>query len=59
MDIKKGGNDKKVQGSWFHPDLAVQLAQWISPFFSLQVSRWVRELALCGTVSIGKENTSQ
>ena len=59
IDIKKGGNDKKAQGSWIHPDLAVQLAQWISPIFSLQVSKWVRELALCGSVSIGKEKTSQ
>ena len=37
--IKKGGN-KVSQGSWVHPDLAVQLAQWISPLFALQVSRW-------------------
>ena len=55
--VKNGINDKR--GSWIHPDLAVQLAQWISPIFSLQVSKWVRELALCGSVSIGKEKTSQ
>jgi len=59
IDIKKGGNDKKAQGSWIHPDLAVQLAQWISPIFSLEVSKWIRELALCGSVTIGKEKTSQ
>ena len=55
IDVNKG----KYGGSWIHPDLAVQLAQWISPIFSLQVSKWVRELALCGSVSIGKEKTSQ
>ena len=52
--IKKGG-DAKFQGSWIHPDLAVQLAQWISPTFSLKVSRWVREIAITGTVKAGKE----
>lgn len=55
IDVNKG----KYGGSWIHPDLAVQLAQWISPIFSLQVSKWIRELALCGSVSIGKEKTSQ
>jgi hypothetical protein len=59
IDIKKGGNDKKNQGSWIHPDLAVQLAQWISPKFAIQVSRWVRELALNGKVEIGNEKTNE
>jgi hypothetical protein len=57
IDIKKGGNDKKGQGSWIHPDLAVQLAQWISPTFAIQVSRWIRELALTGSVTVGNEKT--
>lgn len=26
-------------GSWIHPDLAIQLAQWISPKFAVRVSR--------------------
>jgi len=59
IDIKKGGNNKKSQGSWIHPDLAVQLAQWISPTFALQVSKWVRELALTGSVIVGNEKTHQ
>ena len=58
IDVKKGGNDKKNQGSWIHPDLAVQLAQWISPVFALQVSRWIRELAMTGKVSLGNEKNS-
>ena len=58
IDVKKGGNDKINQGSWIHPDLAVQLAQWISPKFSLQVSRWIRELAMTGKVSLGNEKTN-
>jgi len=55
----KGNSSKFSQGSWIHPDLAVHLAMWISPTFGIQVSKWVRELALCGSVSIGKEKTSQ
>lgn len=54
----KGNSSKFSQGSWIHPDLAVHLAMWISPTFGIQVSKWVRELALCGSVSIGKEKTS-
>ena len=48
-----------TQGSWIHPDLAIQLAQWISPMFSLQVSRCVRELALTGSVMLRNEKTSE
>ena len=59
IDVKKGNSSKFSQGSWIHPDLAVHLAMWISPTFGIQVSGWVRELALCGSVSIGKEKTSQ
>ena len=44
VETKKGGNDKLLQGSWIHPDLAIQLAQWISPSFSLRVSKWIRTL---------------
>jgi hypothetical protein len=58
-DVQNGGNNKNAQGSWIHPDLAVQLAQWISPVFSLKVSKWIRELALTGSVSLKNEKTSQ
>ena len=55
--IKTGPNNQR--GSWIHPDLAVHLAMWLSPKFGIQVSGWIRELALCGSVSIGKEKTQQ
>ena len=59
VDVKKGNTSQFSQGSWVHPDLAVQLAQWISPTFALQVSRWVRELAYTGSVIVGHEKTHQ
>ena len=35
-------------GTWAHPDVAIQFAQWCSPGFALQVSRWVREWMTTG-----------
>jgi hypothetical protein len=58
IDTKKGGNNK-LQGSWTHPDLSVQLAQWLSPVFAIKVSRWTRELLLTGKVEVGKEKTNE
>jgi len=57
IDIKKGNSNEFNQGSWIHPDLAIQLAQWISPKFSLQVSKWIRTLLTNGNVSINVKLT--
>jgi hypothetical protein len=57
VDIKKGNSKNYTQGSWIHPDLAVQLAQWISPSFAIQVSRWIRELFITGSVSVDSKKT--
>ena len=54
LEIVKGGDYKK-QGSWIHPDLAIQLAQWISPKFALQVSKWIRTLFTVGHVDVNIE----
>lgn len=35
-------------GTWAHPDIAIQFAQWCSPAFALQVSRWVRQWLTTG-----------
>ena len=31
------------QGTWVHPDVAINLGQWCSPKFAVAVSQWVRE----------------
>jgi hypothetical protein len=59
IDVNKGNSSKYEQGSWIHPDLAIQLAQWISPYFALQVSRWTRELLLFGKVELGQEKSNK
>lgn len=41
--ISRSGSPQTGGGTWLHPDLAVQLAQWCNKPFALQVSRWVRE----------------
>ena len=33
----------KLQWTWVHPDVAINLAQWLSPAFAVAVSRWIRE----------------
>lgn len=42
LDIKKGGKNTE-QGSWIHPILATNLAQWISHEFAIKVSLWIEE----------------
>lgn len=38
----------KGGGTWAHPDIAIQFAQWCSPAFALQVSRWIRNWMTTG-----------
>ena len=41
VQIIQGGNDKMAQGTWVHPQVAINLGQWLSPAFAVQVSKWV------------------
>lgn len=41
--VVKRGAPEAGGGTWLHPDLAMQLAQWCNKSFALQVSKWVRE----------------
>ena len=59
VDIKKGNSTEFNQGSWVHPDLAIQLAQWLSPKFALQVSKWIRTLLTDGQVELLKNKDDE
>jgi len=59
IEIYKGGKNKYSQGTWIHPDLGIQLAQWCSPNFSLQVSKWIRELIFTNKTEIGNEKNDE
>lgn len=54
--VVKRGSPKNGGGTWLHPDLAIQLAQWCSPTFALQVSRWVFDWLTKGGNPIWQEN---
>lgn len=42
IQVIKGGNPQ-FQGTWVHPQVAINLAQWASPKFAVAVSKWVLE----------------
>lgn len=44
----KRGSPENGGGTWLHPDLAIQLAQWCNKAFAIQVSRWIREWMTTG-----------
>lgn len=46
--VKKGNTRLFQQGTWVHPDVALNLAQWLSPQFAVKVSQWVREWMITG-----------
>lgn len=35
------GGDVRIQGTWIHPQVAINLATWCSATFAVQVSKWV------------------
>ncbi len=37
------GGDPRLQGTWVHPQVAVNLAQWLSPEFAVKVTKWVHD----------------
>ncbi len=37
------GGNPSLQGTWVHPQVAINLAQWVSPAFAVKVSEWVVE----------------
>lgn len=41
VQVRQGGNDRLNQGTWVHPQVAINLGQWLSPTFAVQVTKWV------------------
>ena len=50
----QGGSPEK-QGTWIHPQVSINLAQWCSPKFAVMVTDWVFELMTKGHVSLNGE----
>jgi len=51
IQIVKGGTPES-QGTWVHPYVSINLAQWCSPMFAVLVTNWVYELLTTGSVSL-------
>ena len=42
VQVKQGGTPQE-QGTWIHPDVAINLAQWISPKYAVLVAQTMRQ----------------
>ncbi len=42
------GGIPQHQGTWVHPQVAINLGQWLSPRFAVQVSKWVYDWMSAG-----------
>jgi hypothetical protein len=47
VQVRQGGNSK-LQGTWIHPEVAIDLATWCSVEFRISVNRWVRNWIVGG-----------
>lgn len=43
LAISISGGDRHLQGTWVHPQVAVNLGQWLSSKFAVRVSKWVSD----------------
>lgn len=43
IDVRKGNSSKYSQGTWMHPNLAIDFVQWCSPNLKLQISKLYHE----------------
>ena len=41
VQVIRGGGDTISQGTWVHPQVAINLGQWLSPSFAVKVGQWV------------------
>ena len=54
----QGGNPEE-QGTWIHPYVAINLAQWCSSVFAVLVTNWIYELLTTNSVSLNPEQSKQ
>jgi hypothetical protein len=47
--VRKGGNDKKAQGTWIHKKLIIAFARWLSPDFAVWCDEQIEDI-LIGSV---------
>lgn len=48
----QGRGDVVEQGTWAHPEVAIDFAAWCNKKFKIQVNRWINELRTTGHVDL-------
>jgi len=56
IKVIQGGKPQN-QGTWVHPQVSINLAQWCSPKFAVLVTEWIFELMTKGYVSLNAKPT--
>lgn len=56
IQVIQGGKPQN-QGTWVHPQISINLAQWCSPKFAMLVTEWIFELMSKGHVSLNAQPT--
>jgi hypothetical protein len=51
IQVRKGG-DPKLQGTWIHRLLVIDVCRWGCPQFAVQITKWIDELLLTGSVQL-------
>lgn len=55
IEIIKGGNDRSLQGTWGHPQVALKLSAWLNPYFERWVYATIEKLFKEGKVELENE----
>lgn len=46
------GGDPKLQGTYVHRLVGIDLARWCNPMFAVQITKWIDELLITGSVQL-------
>lgn len=54
----QGRGDAVEQGTWAHPEVAIDFAAWCHKKFKIQVNRWINELRTTGHVDLRQHSVN-
>lgn len=54
--VTKGGNDKKLQGTWMHEDVALEFARWLNPALAIWCNDRIKELLKTGVTTVSNDD---
>jgi hypothetical protein len=59
VQVFQGGNDQDEQGTWVHPEVAVDLGKWCSVDLRIAVNRWVVDWMTNGVATKQEDDTQK